>query len=66
LGDSSRWSKGSPSWETAFSIDREKEFGMMSAANGSEGSDIGQSLDIVAGMIISDIIANRMSVSIEW
>ena len=28
----------------------------MLAANGSESSDIGQSLDIVTGMIISDIV----------
>jgi hypothetical protein len=28
----------------------------MSTANGSEGSDMGQSLDIMAGMMISDII----------
>jgi len=28
----------------------------MLTANGSESSDIGQSLDIVAGIIISDII----------
>jgi hypothetical protein len=39
-----------------FSIDRENEFGIMPTANGSERSDIGQSLDIVAGMTISDII----------
>ena len=29
---------------------------MMLAANGSQSSDIGQSLDIVTGMIISDIV----------
>ena len=28
----------------------------MLAANGSESSDIGQSLDMVTGMIISDIV----------
>ena len=42
--------------ETSFSIDRGKEFGMMSTANRSKGSDMGQSLDIVAGMMISDIV----------
>jgi hypothetical protein len=29
---------------------------MILTANGSEGSDMGQSLDIVAGMMILDII----------
>jgi hypothetical protein len=37
-------------------FDRGKEFGMISTANGSEGSDMGQSLDIVAEMMISDIV----------
>jgi hypothetical protein len=57
LGDSSRWSRGSPSWKTLFSVDKGKELGIISAANGSNDSDIRQSLDIVAGMIISDIIS---------
>ena len=53
LGDNSRCSRGSPSWETSFSVDKGKEFGIIFAANGSNDSDIRQSLDIVAGMIIS-------------
>jgi hypothetical protein len=55
LGDNSRYSKGSPSWEFLSSIDRGKEFWMMLVVNRSDSSDIGQSLDIVAGMMISDI-----------
>ena len=60
LGDNSKCSKGLLSWETSFSMDRETEFGIMPAANVSDSSDIGKSLDIVAdivaGMIISDIV----------
>ena len=37
-------------------MDGEDEFGIMPPANGSESSDRGQSLDIVAGIMISDII----------
>ena len=39
-----------------FLIDRGNEFGILLVANGSESSDIGQSLDMVTGMIISDIV----------
>ena len=39
-----------------FSIDKGNEFWTMLAANGSETSDIGQSLAMVTRMIISDII----------
>jgi tetrahydromethanopterin S-methyltransferase subunit G len=56
FGDSSRCLKRSPSWKTLFSINRRKEFGMISTVNRSEGSDIGQLLDIVVGMMISDIV----------
>jgi hypothetical protein len=37
-------------------MDRGNEFEIMLEANGSDSSDIGQSLDIVAGMMISDIV----------
>jgi|HubBroStandDraft_2_1064218.scaffolds.fasta_scaffold208585_3 hypothetical protein len=37
-------------------MDRGNEFEIMPEANGSDSSDIGQSLDIVAGMMISDIV----------
>jgi hypothetical protein len=35
---------------------RGKEFEIMSTANRSDSSDIGQSLNIIAGMIILDIV----------
>ena len=37
-------------------MDRGNEFEIMQEANGSDSLDIGQSLDIVAGMMISDIV----------
>jgi hypothetical protein len=57
FGDNSRQSKVLPSSEISFSVDKGKESGIISVANRSNRSNIGQSLDIVAGMIISDIVA---------
>jgi hypothetical protein len=37
-------------------MDRGNEFEIMPEANRSDSLDIGQSLDIVAGMMISDIV----------
>ena len=37
-------------------MDKGNEFEIMPEANGSDSSDIRQSLDIVVGMMISDIV----------
>jgi hypothetical protein len=56
LGDNSKCSKGLLSWKSLFSIDRETEFGIMPAANGSDSSDIDKSLDTVADIVVRIII----------
>jgi hypothetical protein len=66
LRDSSKCLKEISSWKTSFSIDRGKEFKVISAANESEGLDIGQSLNIITRIMISDIILKMIiSIGIE-